>query len=384
VIGAITLRDWENRMANDTAPSLDQIIPVRPADLKFDLQNFRMAEVEFGSETEVVSHLIEEYDVDELVLSILTAGWLDYEPLIAERNNTVIEGNRRLAALRLIEDEKLRKQVGYSLPKVNPVHANAHPQTVSVRYTESREAAYVYIGFKHINGPFKWDALAKAKFAADWVAQGHDIELVSRTLGDSHNTVLRLVNGWNVLKRARAEGFEPSDATTSPPFPISHLYTALTRPAIREFIGIDAPAKAVLTPESIKQENVNQLLQLMNWLYGQRSKAQPSLIRTQNPDLGTLVRIIAHNSAREELIANRNLDGAAELLTPSNERFEIILRQAARACEEALAASKDYDGSPTMLEIVNNMGKTILALRRVMQSTQKDPLAEFADAAPKT
>jgi hypothetical protein len=58
--------------------------------------------------------------------------------------------------------------------------------------------------------------------------------------------------------------------------------------------------------------------------------------------------------------------------------------QAARACEEALAASKDYDGSPTMLEIVNNMGKTILALRQAMQSTQKDPLAEFANATPKT
>lgn len=372
-------------MAKDTAPGLDpQISQVRPADLKFDLRNFRMGGVDLGSEREVVSQLVEDYDVDELVLSILTAGWLDYEPLIAERDNTVIEGNRRLAALRLIEDERLRKQVGYRLPTVIPVHANAHPETVSVRYASSREAAYVYVGFKHINGPFKWDALAKAKFAAEWVAQGHDIVLVSRTLGDSHNTVLRLVNGWNVLQRARAEGFESSDATTSAPFPISHLYTALTRPAIRSFLGIDAPARAVIEPETIKAEKVGNLLQLMNWLYGQRSRAQPSLIRTQNPDLGTLSRVVAHDSARDELIANRDLDAAADLLTPSNERFEIILRQAARGCEEALAGSKDYDGSPTMLEIVNNMGKTILALRQAMQSMLKDPLAEFANAVAKT
>jgi hypothetical protein len=332
----------------------------------------------------VVSHLIEEYDVDELVLSILTAGWLDYEPLIAERDGTVIEGNRRLAALRLIEDEQLREAVGYKLPKVDPVHPNAHPATVSVRYSDSREAAYVYIGFKHINGPFKWDALAKAKFAANWVASGRDIELVSRTLGDSHNTVLRLVNGWNVLQRARVEGFEPADATTGTPFPISHLYTALTRPDVRKYLGIDTPTKGVIEPETIKTQKVGELLRLMNWLYGQRSKGQHSLIRTQNPDLGTLVRIIAHDNTREELIANRDLDAAAELLTPSHERFEIALRQAARACEEALVASKDYDGSTTLLEIVNNMGKTILTLRQAMQSTKPDPLAAFADVASKT
>ncbi|TIQ28747.1 MAG: hypothetical protein E5X48_31045 [Mesorhizobium sp.] len=372
-------------MAEAAAPGLDpQITQVDPAKLKFDLRNFRMAEEEFGTENEVISHLIEEYDVNELVLSILTAGWLDYEPLIAERDGTVIEGNRRLAALKLIADPELRKAVGYSLPKVDPENPNARPSTIGVRYSDNRKAAYVYIGFKHINGPFKWDALAKAKFAADWVAEGHDIELVGRTLGDSHNTVLRLVNGWNVLQRARAEGFDPADATTSAPFPISHLYTALTRPDIRKYLGINTSAKEVIQPDAIDKEHTQNLLQLMSWLYGQRSKNEASIIKTQNPDLGNLVRVIAHDAAREELVANRDLAAAAELLTPSSERFEIVLRQAARACEDALAASKDYDGSPTLLDIVNNMGKTILTLRQAMQASKPDPLSAFADATPKS
>jgi hypothetical protein len=363
------------------APQIEQ---VSPAELHFDLHNFRMAETEFHDETTVVAHLVEEYDVEEIVLSILTAGWLDYEPLIAQRDGTVLEGNRRLAALRLIEDAELRQQVGFKLPAIDPAHLNAHPAHVSVRYADSREAAYVYIGFKHINGPFKWDALAKAKFAADWVAAGHDIQLVSRTLGDSHNTVLRLVNGWNVLQRAKAEGFDPADATTGSPFPISHLYTALTRPDVRTYLGLEAPARAVLNESDIQPEKTGNLLQLMNWLYGERSKGLPSVIRTQNPDLGTLVRVIAHDAARDELIANRDLSAAAELLMPSHERFEIVLRQAARACEEALAGAKDYDGTPTLLDIVNNMGHTILTLRQAMLSRKSDPLAAFADVPPKT
>ncbi len=192
------------------------------------------------------------------------------------------------------------------------------------------------------------------------------------------------MNGWNVLQRARAEGFEQADATTSIPFPISHLYTALPRPDVRKYLGIDKPAKGVILADDIKAEKVGELLRLMNWLYGQRSKGESSLIRTQNADLGTLVRVIAHDAAREELIANRDLDAAAELLTPSHERFETALRQAARACEEALVASKDYDGTPTLLDVVNNMGKTILTLRQAMQSTKPDPLATFADVASKT
>ena len=88
--------------------------------------------------------------------------------------------------------------------------------------------------------------------------------------------------------------------------------------------------------------------------------------------------------AREELVANRDLDAAEELLTPPNEKFEILVRQAARACEQALAAAKYYDGNPTLLEVVNNMGHTILTLRGSMQSLKSDPLAAFADVPPKT
>lgn len=70
-----------------------------------------------------------------------------------------------------------------------------------------RTHANVYIGFKHINGLFKWNSLAKAKFSAEWITSGNDVNLVSRTLGDGHSTVLRLVNGWNILQRSIADGF---------------------------------------------------------------------------------------------------------------------------------------------------------------------------------
>ena len=71
-----------------------------------------------------------------------------------------------------------------------------------------------YIGFKHINGPHRWDALAKARFAATWYRKerkhGLTLEKIAQRLGDRHDTVVRLVNGIFVLDQAEEKRFTPS------------------------------------------------------------------------------------------------------------------------------------------------------------------------------
>src|ERR1035438_10451118 len=95
---------------------------------------------------------------------------------------------------------------------------------------------------KHINGPHKWDALAKARFAADWYKNEKDkgltIAKIARRLGDNHDTVVRLVNGMFVLDQAAdAKIYDIQDRYPGKRFGFSHLYTALTRPGYREFLG---------------------------------------------------------------------------------------------------------------------------------------------------
>ncbi len=186
------------------APVQDHEVPVD--DLRFDLENPRMPNVLLKDEDDIIRHLVDEFDVEELVRSILASGWIDYEPLIVQNaTNIVFEGNRRLAALRLIRDQSLRKRAGYTLPSVgNPRNP---PDKVRVRYVADRREARRFIAFKHINGPYKWDAFAKAKYAAEWLAEGEDIDVVSQMLGDNHNTIRRFVVGYNVLELAQAAGF---------------------------------------------------------------------------------------------------------------------------------------------------------------------------------
>jgi hypothetical protein len=242
-------------------------VQVDPKTLLLDLENPRMPDAKFDDEAAAIQYLSDHADVSELVQSIAMSGWYDYEPLIVLKDrNIVIEGNRRLAALRLIADPVLATSLGISVP--SPLHTNAVPALVRVRPVDSKKDARDYIGFKHINGAFKWDSLAKAKYAAWWLDDDGDIDVVSQRLGDNHNTISRLVNGWTVLRQAEANGFD-RDSISRRTFAFSHLYTALSRPATRDYLGLPEVANGLLGESPVPTENIPALLRLTSWLYGQ-------------------------------------------------------------------------------------------------------------------
>lgn len=186
-----------------------------PSLLRFDLQNPRAGNESFASEDDAIAHLIATADIDEIVSSVLSAGWIDYEPLIVQQGTKIVfEGNRRLAALRMILDSGARARADYKLPAI--AAPKAPPATIRVRWVKDRREARSFIAFKHINGPAKWDAFAKARYAKDWLAEeGANLTEVSKAVGDNHNTVLRLVNGLTVLEQATEEGFDKADIIVS-------------------------------------------------------------------------------------------------------------------------------------------------------------------------
>ena len=170
--------------------------------------------------------------------------------------------------------KNLRADLKVTLPELS--EPKPLPEEIRVKWVSDRKEARAFVGFKHINGPFKWDALAKAKFAAEWFEEGGDIETVSRTLGDNHNTVRRIVNGWYALKQATDDGFEMEHRSKTR-FAFSHLYTALTRASVREFLGLtQEDLSAPPRPNPVAPENRKELQTLMSWLYGQEQRGEPT------------------------------------------------------------------------------------------------------------
>ena len=338
------------------------------AALKFDIKNPRfVGEDDLKGEDAVLEYLIRHADIDELVTSIQSSGWVDFEPLIVERRtNVVLEGNRRLAALRLLGDETLCKRLDYKIP--NDGKIPKLPDEVRVRWVANRDEARAFIAFKHINGPFKWDALAKAKYAAEWMHSGTDIDKVAKQIGDNHNTVLRLVNGWRVLQQALATSFD-MEQITARRFNFSHLYTALSRPNTREFLGLPDNIGALFKENPVPKANIKELEQLMAWLYGQEQIGQQHLIKSQNPDLNRLVKVLGNKRARAVLAENDDLLRAFELVEPASTRFEEALAGTANSAEKTLSLVAYYEPAkqPSLQEVIRNLATTVRNIRDSMR-----------------
>lgn len=335
------------------------IVDAEVGALSLDLDNPRFAgSVSATTEPEMIKFLYEEADLEELLLSFLNSGYLEFEPIVVRKaDNKVLEGNRRVAALKLIADAKLRAELGIELPAIQS--PKAMPKAISAILVNDAKEARSYIGFKHINGPKVWDALSKAKYAADWHDEGVPLQQIAQSLGDTFNTVNRLVHGYKILEQAKSNGFDPAKRTARR-LAFSHLYTAITRSSIREWLEIDETQEAGLVPKTAE----NKLTQLMSWLYGQ-SPEETAVIKTQNPDLNKLADVIAHEAAREVLIASRDLGAAWEETEAQSKRLEKSLIQAVRHTEAAAALQGSFDvGQQTAFDYGQRLARGAQALFR--------------------
>ena len=359
--------------------ALNPTFPVPVDDLRFDVLNPRFVDFSDSDENAIIKFLFEEADLNELIQSISVSGFIDYEPLLVLKEKShyiVLEGNRRLGAVKLLRSVALQRSLGLSLP---PLKGNIQSSTDELRVLkmESRESARAFIGFKHINGPHKWDSLAKAKYAAEWLADGGNIQDIARTLGDTHNTVRRLVFGWLVLKQAENNGFSREKCMVRR-FSFSHLYTALSRAGYRSYIGLsDDASDTPLVMNPVAHTHLAQLRELMTWLYGDGTTNIPALIQSQNPDLNRLNDVLLHHEARLNLMARKSLSEAYEIIAPKSRRFAEALIEAVRSAQQALSLVPEYDRDPTLLENAKSLEKTSRVLVRSMESelseTEKAP-----------
>ena len=360
-----------------------QTTPVETAQLQFDPLNPRFSSdkgLPYDNDAQIVTFLYESSDLGELLQSISTSGYLDIEPLIVmgrQDDLIVLEGNRRLAALRLLTDPALASSCGITPPPVAPGKEVTF-QTVSVYRVEHRNDARDFIGFKHINGAHRWDSIAKARYAASWLneerSKGKDgltLREIARRMGDRHSTLQRMVSGFYVLQQAEDEGiFDIEDREAGKKFFFSHLYTALTRPGYRQYLGLqDEFRSAEPKTNPIRTEHLPQLKQVLLWLFGSESDHILAVVRSQNPHVRQLGEVLEHPKARAIMVESGDLARAFEEVDSPQRQFERHLIETHGASEECLKKVSAYSaGDTTLLDIAKETQKNLNNLLLVMET----------------
>ena len=339
--------------------STDLVTRVAVMDLTFDLKNPRLPE--FGltkesTELEVIKVLWDAMDVRELVLSIAASGFFQHEPLIVDQDdgkNVVIEGNRRLAAVKVLIDPEVADSLNADSPQITD-EAKESLMELPVVYA-AREEAWRHLGFKHVNGPAKWSSYAKARYIAEVHREiGIPLEDIAKQIGDTHRTVQRLYRGLMVIEQAeRMKVFSRHDRWRSH-FSFSHLYTGLNYSGISEFIGLQPETGERDDP--VPLEKNEELGELFLWMYGSKSRMQPPLIETQNPHLRQLEAVISSREALAALRGGDDLPTAYEISRPSSTVFEESLLASKRSLQKARGMlSTGYDGSAELLSIAGTV-----------------------------
>ena len=313
---------------------------VPTSELCFDYKNPRLFREHDETEEELVLRLWRDFAVDEVALSIAHNGYFHHEPLFAttedEREDerlVVIEGNRRLAAVRLLTDDKLRKRIkATDLPDISQQRRKALKKLPVIKC--QRNEAWQYIGFKHVNGPQPWRAYAKAKYVA-WVHNELNVplEVIAARIGDRHATVNRHYRGLMVLHQAESSGVYYIEDRWEKHFAFSHLYTGLGYKNVQEFLNIDNDTS--FQPNPIPEDSLKDLGYFLRWLYGQKSTNTRPLIQSQNPDLRRLVDALGYETGLIALKRGLSLDIAEEISTGDEELFRANLMDARRHLQYA-------------------------------------------------
>ena len=306
-------------------------------DLHLDAKNPRIQQVAGAlDEQNLLKILWSEFSVEELALSIAQNGYFPHEPLfVAEEGGVlvVVEGNRRLAAVRILRDRGLRAELhDNSIPEISDELADdlAHLPVIRCQ----RDEIWQYIGFKHVNGPQAWTSFAKAEYIA-WVRNeiGTDLTQIARTIGDTHSTVARLYRAYMALKQAEDRGVYDREQRIRKHFSFSHLYTGLDYQGIRDFtqvIGLDIP-----TDKPIPAERLNEFGELCVWMWGDKGREKQALIRSQNPHLRQLDEALQSEVGLAALRAGYDLKRSVDVTRGDTALFREALLNAKQALQEA-------------------------------------------------
>ena len=336
---------------------LQQSSPVATGMLIFDQENPRFTpdkRPEGAADEDIIRFIDRSADLSELIQSMAANGYIKVEPMIVWQNGdnlVVLEGNRRLAALKCLRDSALAERAGVDLPEISPVN-RATLDEVLVWRVEDRESAQDLIGYKHINGPRPWDAYAKALFAMHWLeaekqkANGLPLMKIAEKMGDGHDTLRRMVTAAFVIKQAEDNDVWSIDQRKNRHFSFSHIYTGLSYSEFSEYLGMERLARSE-DPElkPIPEEKFQKLSQLLSWLYGNKSEDEAPVIRSQATDLKRLRKVLGNKAATRQLEATRGLDDAVITATPRSELFEQNVYKAAQGLTAALQNQSGFDAN---------------------------------------
>lgn len=289
-----------------------EVVMLKSEEIDFDPENPRFYRLnKASSEAEVIEEMLDDEGAQALMLSIGQKGYFPGEPLLVVKEKTgrytVIEGNRRLAAVKLLNKqilppERRKKSIATILAEavVTP------PTELPCLIYKTRKEILRYLGYRHITGIKEWDSLSKAKYLSQLRAEFYDgkdlqfqLKSLANDIGSKPGYVGQLLTGLAIYLRAENSKFfglklEPKDIE------FTYITTALGYKKIQDWLGLNGSSDIDIA--GLVNDNLKHVYA---WMFVKDQQGHTILGETRKLD--ELADVVGSEDARTVLMETGNL-----------------------------------------------------------------------------
>jgi hypothetical protein len=334
-------------------------IRVPVPDLLFDSENPRLPELIGKSQAEMFRFLVDEIGIDDVLQSIAASGLIKADPIIGKRDASqavgevparyvVIEGNRRLAALKLLNGEQIGDGGDEPALPILSARATQTVKEVTVQTGWDENDLETYLGYKHVTATREWSPEAKARFVIKRVNNdfsSEKLDIFAKRLGTTLPTLRRWVVAYLALLQADAAGkFDPKNSYAKRYF--GTFYTLLGIEQVQIFLGLVSDP---ITTTPVPADHLTQLGEFISWSVG--TKSLPPVVNSRKQQ--ELSAVLASPKALQHFRLRRDLDAALLYTEYNASEISSKLLNAAYGIEECLPKLYDVRGDAGVVAAID-------------------------------
>ncbi len=333
-----------------------EFLPVQ--NLEFDPENPRLPQ-RLKNESDgnkILQWMINKGVIEELMVAIGEYGYFIGEPLlVVEKENVddkylVIEGNRRLAAVKLLLDPTLTDRK--SIQQIAAEARSEKHEEIPCVIFPTRDEILRYLGYRHVTGIREWSALAKARYLAQLLPTTQEGSLddkfkeLAKAIGSRKDYVARLLTGLSLYEKIEENNFFDIQGLDEDTLSFAVLTTAANYANIVEFLGLDDSRNPNLAGLELEP-----LEKLTRWLF-EKEDGKTRIGESRN--LRQLNKVVAHSLARNQFESGVSLNDAYQLTELPDDSDDNTTGQFRVAVSGAnvnlVTASKLVDSATTLVE----------------------------------
>jgi len=351
--------------------STDEIKRIPINEIFLDEENPRLPESVSRKQGDMALYIARNTSITELMTAIAENGYFPGEPIVvvprAAGGYWAVEGNRRLTALKLLQDPTLYpKNVRVREISEAAVHK---PDSVPCVIFADRNDVVNYLGYRHITGVKQWEPLAKARYISLYIdtqtqaskTPTERYKETARGIGSQAPFIKRQLDAFAVYRHAEANKFYNIESLTEESISFSLLSTALGYDSILNYVS--SAEHPYFSPATFNDEAVKNLTE---WLFAQNSDGETVLGDSRN--IQRLAVIVGDEKARALLVSDKNFAKAFAATKGVAVEFNDLLVEINQKLAEANAGAALVDMDEGHLSKISDIFKYARALRAVAES----------------